>query len=40
MNNLNFLREEPPLNWLDYFVDRKKFGKFLEAERSGKNNSD
>ncbi|KAK6105022.1 hypothetical protein QQG55_18630 [Brugia pahangi] len=34
MNNLNFLREEPPLNWLDYFVDRKKFGKFLEAERS------
>ncbi|OZC06500.1 hypothetical protein X798_06511 [Onchocerca flexuosa] len=34
MNNLNFLREEPPLNWLDYFVDRKKFGKFLESEKS------
>ncbi|CAG9536551.1 unnamed protein product [Cercopithifilaria johnstoni] len=34
MNNLNFLREEPPLNWLDYFVDRKKFGKFLDFEKS------
>uniref|UniRef100_A0A0R3RGG2 Nucleolar protein 56 n=1 Tax=Elaeophora elaphi TaxID=1147741 RepID=A0A0R3RGG2_9BILA len=34
MNNLNFLREKPPLNWLDYFVDRKKFGKFLDLEKS------
>ncbi|KAM3718703.1 Integrator complex subunit [Dirofilaria immitis] len=34
MNNLNFLREEPPLNWLDYFVDRKKFDKFLKSEKS------
>ncbi|VBB30515.1 unnamed protein product [Acanthocheilonema viteae] len=34
MNNLNFLREEPPLNWLDYFVDRKEFEKLLDFERS------
>ncbi|VDK86607.1 unnamed protein product [Litomosoides sigmodontis] len=34
MNNLNFLREQPPLNWLDYFVDRKKFEKFLDFEKS------
>ncbi|VDM96840.1 unnamed protein product [Thelazia callipaeda] len=34
MNNLNFLREEPPLNWLDYCVNEKKFKIFLESKKS------
>ncbi|VDN30712.1 unnamed protein product [Gongylonema pulchrum] len=36
MNNLNFLREQPLLNWLDYFVDRARLSALLRTETAGK----
>lgn len=35
MNALNFLRETPLDNWLDYFVDPKKVNKLLEQREPG-----
>lgn len=32
MNSLNFLREKPAENWIDYFVDSEKFSALLNAK--------
>uniref|UniRef100_A0A914UP08 Uncharacterized protein n=1 Tax=Plectus sambesii TaxID=2011161 RepID=A0A914UP08_9BILA len=34
MNALNFLRETPLDNWLDYFVDSKKIAALLEQREN------
>lgn len=36
MNTLNFLKIQPSLNWLDYFLDRKKLFELLAEEFKSK----